>query len=109
MLDVAMEHILKYWIGWACGILASMVAVLWRRFTKFKKENEGMHNGLLSLLRDRINQACRFHLRNKHITARDREVLDAMFQSYFDMGGNGVIKHLKEEINALPTWIENIH
>lgn len=39
----------------------------------------------------------------------DREVLDAMFQSYFDMGGNGVIKHLKEEIDALPTWIENIH
>lgn len=109
MLDTILEHALKYWIGWVCGILASMVTILWRRFTKFKKENKGMHNGLLSLLRDRISQACRFHLKNKRITARDREVLDAMFQSYFDMGGNGVMKHLKAEIDALPTVIEDIH
>ena len=57
----------------------------------------------------RQDQSCRYHLKNKRITARDREVLDAMFQSYFDMGGNGVVKHLKAEIDALPTVIEDIH
>lgn len=109
MLEMLLEHILKYWIGWFCGIIAGLIAMLWRKMSKIKKENEGMHNGLLALLRDRINQSCQYHLERKAITPRDREVLNALFESYFDMGGNGVVKHLKSEIDDLPTAFEDIH
>lgn len=108
MVELIVENVAKYWVSWFCGIFAGLVAMLWRKMSKIKKENEGMHSGLLALLRDRINQSCQYHLERKSITARDREVLDALFQSYFDMGGNGVVKHLKGEIDELPTSFEDI-
>lgn len=109
MIEALIENILKYWATWFCGIIAGLMAWLWKKIGKIKKDNEGMHNGLLALLRDRINQSCQYHLSAKSISARDREVLDAMFQSYFDMGGNGVVKHLKAEIDELPTSFEDVH
>lgn len=103
------ENVVKYWANYACGLLATLIGLLWRRVTKFKRQNEAIHNGMLSLLRDRINQACQYHLKNGYISSRDREVLNAMFDSYFNMSGNGVIKHLKVEIDALPTHVDDVH
>lgn len=40
------------------------------------------------------------------MTTSDREVLYAMFDAYFALGGNGVVKHLKGEIDELETKIE---
>ena len=109
MLNVVIEGILKYWVTWFCGIVIGLFGVLWKKIAKIKRDNKGMHNGLLALLRDRINESCQYHLSRKAITARDREVLDAMFESYFDMGGNGVVKHLKAEIDELPTSFDDAH
>ena len=109
MGEAIIENLVKYWVAYACGILGGLLTYLWHRVTKIKRQSIGMHNGLLALLRDRINQACRHYLGAGFISMRDREVLNAMFESYFDMGGNGAVKHLKGEIDALPTRIDEIH
>ncbi len=35
---------------------------------------------------------------------RDREVLQDIFDQYHHLGGNGVISHLMEELQELPTY-----
>ncbi len=106
MMELIWESIVKYWVAFACGLLGGLLSFLWRRVTKMRKESIGLHNGVLSLLRDRINQSCSQYLREGSISMRDREVLNTMFESYFEMGGNGAVKHLKGEIDELSTAFE---
>lgn len=106
MWELIQESVVKYWVAFVCGLLGGLLSYLWRRVSKMKKENKALHSGVLSLLRDRINQACTHHLKAESISLRDREVLNAMFESYFEMGGNGVVKHLKGEVDELPTRLE---
>lgn len=106
MWELIQESVVKYWVAVVCGLLGGLLSYLWRRVSKVMKENKALHSGVLSLLRDRINQSCTQYLKAESISLRDREVLNAMFESYFEMGGNGVVKHLKGEIDELPTRFE---
>lgn len=103
------EWVAKYWVTAACTLFAGLIGKLWSKVKSTSNNQKAVHGAILALLRDRIYQSCQYHLKNKYIMNTDREVLNAMFDEYFAMGGNGVVKHLKAEIDALPTHIADIH
>lgn len=84
---------------------------MWKHFeARLKKDHEeqaAIKGAILALLRDRIFQSCQLYIGKGEITVTEREVLEAMFTEYFALGGNGVVKHLKGEIDELPTTIKH--
>lgn len=58
---------------------------------------------MVALLRDRLYQA---HTQYEHLgyfPIDAREVVEDMFTQYITLGGNGIVKHLKEALDDLPT------
>lgn len=72
-------------------------------------EQKAIKDAILALLRDSILQSCRYYKNIGEVPLAEREVLDGMFTEYFALGGNGVIKHLKKEMDELQTEIHEIH
>ena len=112
-MDTILETVLKYWVQVACGALVAIVTMLWRRIDKNKKEDEAkqkaMEQALLALLRDRLYQACRYHLSRGFVTTGDLEVLHGLDNCYEAMGGNGTVKKLMQRIAKLDILVDETH
>lgn len=61
----------------------------------------------MALLRDRFYQGYKKYTAQGYYPIRDREVMEDIYIQYHALGGNGVISHLKEELDDLPTLIPN--
>ena len=68
-----------------------------------------MRLAMVALMRDRIFQACRYHLKNGFITTNDLEVLNALYDSYHALGGDTIATELVKRVNKLKITIEDIH
>lgn len=89
---------------------AAIVAVLGimlsgRRAEKEKaeKENELVKSALRALLRSEIMRTHHQAVRDGHASTVDKEVMERTYQSYHQLGGNGIATNLHDEMMALPT------
>lgn len=114
------ETIVKFWLQWALGLLASLLALVYRRVLAIKKqsderckqekeENGAMKVAMVALMRDRIRQSCRYHLKNEYITADDLDVLNQLYEAYHSLGGNSTTTELVNRTRQLPIYVEKIH
>ena len=62
---------------------------------------------MVALLRDRFYEGYKRHMHAGYFPIRDREVMRDMYEQYHALGGNGVLRHLMEELEELPTYLEN--
>ena len=101
MLDIA----LKYWVQWACGIGAAAIAAAFRYLLKRQKaadlRQQATERGIQALLRDRIVQAYYHYSDRGWITLHGLENVEAMYQEYHALGGNGTVTKLVEDIRQL--------
>lgn len=100
MSNVIVDAVGKYLIT---AILGVVVAALAARVKSIKTETNATKQGLQSLLRLEI-----IHNYNKHISSGycpiyAKEALEKAYLSYHDLGGNGTITGLYQEIQNLPT------
>ncbi len=58
-------------------------------------------------MRDRFYEGYKRHMHAGYFPIRDREVMRDVFDQYHALGGNGVISHLMDELENLPTYPEN--
>lgn len=61
---------------------------------------------MMALLRDRFYQGYKKYIEQGYYPIRDREVMQDIYEQYHRLGGNGVISHLKEELDELPTCLK---
>ena len=119
-MSLIIETILKYWVGYLCGIIAALFAMLYRKILMLKKaeeereqkrenEHKAMCEAIVAMMRDRIFQACRYHLKNGTVSTSELEVLNSMYQSYHALGGDTIATTLVERVNKLKIMIEDIH
>lgn len=97
------DYIVKYWVGWACGLLATGFGFLCRKYRCMAKKHSAIENGMQALLRAQI-----IHIYNKYIEIGympiyERENVSELFIQYKSLGGNGVIKELVDKLCRLPT------
>lgn len=115
-----LEAIIKFWLQWALGLLAGLIGLVYRRVLLIKKkedereketekQNKAMRDAMVSLLRDRIFQSCRLHLKNGEVATTDLEVLNALYQAYHALGGDSLATTLVERVNKLKIIIEDVH
>ena len=57
--------------------------------------------GLLSILHDRVFQACMYFITKGEITADELENLEYLYKGYSGMGGNGTCETLYNRVKAL--------
>ena len=112
-MRAVLDTFLKYWVQFICAAMAGALTALWHRVGANRKEEQkkqvAMEQALLALLRDRIYQACRYHLKNGYITTGDLEVLQGLNECYEHMGGNGTVRKLMQRIAKLEIRIEESH
>jgi len=107
------ETITKWWTTWLLGIIGAAIVALWRKVVKDHKDDvkkdKSIENALMSILKDRIYQSCRYHLHEGAIGADELEILSTMFESYTNLGGNGVCKTLMEKVQHIKIDIQETH
>ena len=64
-------------------------------------EMNAMSFGLLSILHDRIFQACMYFITKGEITADELENLEYLYKGYSGMGGNGTCETLYNRVKDL--------
>lgn len=65
-------------------------------------EYRALKNGVQSLLRDRILNACHEHERDGWVEAHAMESLSLMYKAYHALGGNGIVTMMYERVQKLP-------
>lgn len=83
-------------------LLSMLVSYLFALYRQKKKENEALKAGVQALLRDRIIQAYNHYMDKEYIPIYALESIEACYKSYEELGENGVIDGLMEQIRELP-------
>jgi hypothetical protein len=66
------------------------------------KRDKAMQNGMVCLLRKDLMDEHEIWTAKGYITSHALENGLAMYKAYKDLGGNGMIDHMEEEIQELP-------
>lgn len=100
------ETIQKWWVTWVMSGIAAVLAAAWawllRRLQAQAKAQAANTAGTLALLKDRLFQSCLHYLEKGYCDVHSRESLEALYEAYKAMGGNGTGTTLYERTMALP-------
>ena len=67
------------------------------------KKQVAIENGLRSLLRDRIIHCSLHYIKQGHITIEDVDNITSLYNAYKDLGGNGAVTNVYNQLLSLPT------
>ena len=100
-----METVEKYFITWGCGLITAALAwavrSLWKRQKDADARQRATERGIQALLRDRILQAYYHYAERGWISLHGLENVEAMYQEYHNLGGNGTVTKLVEDLREL--------
>lgn len=97
-----MNWIAQYWLEACFGLLVSAIIFGTKKiFTKFKaikEEQAAQSRGIQALLRDSIVRAYYHYCDDEVITLHGLQNVNAMYEEYHNLGGNGTITKLVNDI-----------
>lgn len=97
-----LQMILSYLIP---TILGGIMGFISTKLKRNKKRDLAIENGVQALLRNEIIRRYReFELKGE-IPILDKENLEEMFEQYKNLGGNGTVKKMMDELLSLETKI----
>lgn len=100
------QIVTKYWVQQICVLFTAMFGFIWKYIKSIAVKEKALQGGVLGLLRDRINQSCKYHFQKGYISSSDYQVLKSMFKQYKAMGGNGIVGHLQQRIDNLELRVD---
>ena len=103
------EIILTGVVSVIAAVLAFILQNVIRENHRLKKEKsteekvtfDALKNGVKCLLRSKLMEYHDMYIDAKHITSTEYENWTHMYDSYKDLGGNGMITHMAEDIEDL--------
>lgn len=107
-MNMLWDFIVKYWLEVAFGLVLAGLGFVYRKMAKQIKEdrekNKAIEDGMRALLRNELIQAYNLYVVDKkYCPVYGKENVNAMYDAYHRLGGNGTITRLKEQIDNLPT------
>ena len=100
------EWIAKYWLEVLfSGLLTSLgfiVNLMWQRQKEENRRNKAIEQGIQALLRDRVVTAYYHYSDRGWITLHGLEAAEKMYTEYHNLGGNGTVTKLMEDLRELP-------
>lgn len=104
-----MEILVTIFSSIASAVLGSIIVILYKdnkRLREDRKEEnamreKGIENGVVCLLRVKLIEYHDKYLENQNIPSYAYENFMMMYEAYKQLGGNGMIEHMKDEIQEL--------
>ncbi len=104
-----MNYIYSGLVSFAVGMLAFILQSVIRENRELKRKQEENHtkkeksleNGVVCLLRVKLIEYHSKYVKLNYISSHGLENWLLMYEAYKDLGGNGMIDHMKEEIEKL--------
>lgn len=100
------DFVFRYWIealfGTIVAILTCMCKKLADKSRMEKQKYEALERGLMALLHGQIIRSYHFCMSNGWIDVDDLATFISMCEEYTNLGGNGAVNHLKENVKGLP-------
>lgn len=98
ILQIVLGTIIPTAIG---GVLGFITAKL----KKSKNKDIAIEEAVQALLRNELIRRYREYKAKGEMTILDRENIEAMFKQYKNLGGNGTVKELMDELLEVPTKV----
>lgn len=95
------EFILQYWLQAVFGGIIIILGWVVKKIKQQKKEQDAIKLGVQALLRDRIIQSYYHYTEKKYITLHGLENVNKMYEEYHNLGGNGSVTKLVEDMRKL--------
>lgn len=89
----------------ATTIIGAILGFIAAKFKKNKKKDLAIEQGVQALLRNEIIRRYREFESKGEISILDQENLDEMFIQYQNLGGNGTVKKMMNDLYELKTKI----
>ncbi|MBS5863735.1 MAG: hypothetical protein KIC54_03500 [Clostridium sp.] len=86
-------------------ILGGILGFISTKLKKNKKKDLAIEQGVQALLRNEIIRRYREFESKGEISILDKENLEEMFEQYKNLGGNGTVKKMMDELLELKTKI----
>ena len=103
------DFILKYWLEIIFTLICTVFSVIFKKFIAKQKEQEkkqkAVEDGVQALLRNELIRRYREYELKGELSILDRENIESMFKQYQNLGGNGRVKQLMDELLELPTKV----
>ena len=96
------EFIVKYWLEILFTSICTGITYIIKRLYKKQKAIE---NGVQALLRNELIRRYREYEVKGEITILDKENIEHMFKEYKNLGGNGTVASMYEDLMKLDTKI----
>ena len=101
-----MEEIVKLTIRWLVPFaLGTIVSIAIEIIKKDRKKGRSIENAVQALLRNELIRRYREYKVKGEMTILDKENIEHMYIEYTNLGGNGTVKELMDELLEVPTKI----
>lgn len=111
-----LEFIIKYWLEVLFSAILGLIGLGYKMLKKrqdkqeIKNQEQDMKNkaiekGVQALLRNELIRRYREYEIKKEISILDKENIEHMFKEYKNLGGNGTVEKMYEDLLELPTKI----
>ena len=98
ILKIILSYIIPVILGGILGFIST-------KLKKSKKKEQAIEEGVQALLRNELVRSYREYEAKGEMSILDKENMEAMFIQYQNLGGNGTVKHLMDDLLELPTKI----
>lgn len=86
-------------------ILGTILGFVSTKLKKNKNKEQAIEEGVQALLRNELIRRYREYEQKGEMSILDKENMEAMFKQYKNLGGNGTVKHMMDDLFELPTKI----
>ena len=105
MIDFIFQYWLEFLFSAILGLIGFGYKVLKKRQDQQEKKNNAIENGVQALLRNELIRRYREYETKGEITIIDKENIEHLFNEYKNLGGNGTVAKMYEELLELPIKI----
>ena len=98
IISIVISYLIPAGLGAGIGFLSS-------KLKKDKAKEKAIEEGVLALLKNELVKEYREYKDKGELSILDKENIESMFIQYKNLGGNGTVKHLIDELMELPTKI----
>ena len=85
--------------------IGTVLGYLGTKIKKNRKKDIAIEEAVQALLRNELIRRYREYKAKGEMTILDRENIEAMFKQYKNLGGNGTVKELMDELLEVPTKV----
>lgn len=99
------DFIIKYWLEWLFGLMLALLGYLLKKIRKVQHKEQSIERGVQALLRNELIRRYREYEVKGEISILDKENIEHLFNEYKNLGGNGTVAQMYEEMLNLPIKI----